>query len=373
METDALTVGTLRELRATRPYPAVSLTMPTHRRQPDNAQDAVRLRNLLAEAERRIEHDPEASRRARMAIKTQLKAAAAEVDLRYSLDGLVMYATERDHQIWTLPRAVPERVVLSDSFLTRNLVAAKARARPYWVLTVAADRATLWGGSGQSLHPHDAQGFPLEPDPVQWDPERQEQVGDHPSTFRDEETRRFLRSVDSALAALLATDDRPLYLVGLPDAVALLKEVGTAADAAVAVVHKGGLANGPAPALLQELAPAQAEFAERETERIGRRLVDARSRRIFAAGLDEVWESVCEGRAELVVVEEDFQRAVRLSDGHLTPVDGDAPEAGGFEEGIREDIVDELVETALDKGAEVRFMAPDSLVEHDRIAAVLRY
>lgn len=73
------------------------------------------------------------------------------------------------------------------------------------------------------------------------------------------------------------------------------------------------------------------------------------------------------------MVEEDFQRAVRLSDGHLTPVDGDAPEAGGFEEGIREDIVDELVETALDKGAEVRFVAPDSLVEHDRIAAVLRY
>lgn len=50
MDTDALTPGLLQELRATRPYPALSLTMPTHRRAPDNAQDAVRLRNLVAEA-----------------------------------------------------------------------------------------------------------------------------------------------------------------------------------------------------------------------------------------------------------------------------------------------------------------------------------
>ncbi|MFD3454362.1 chemotaxis protein [Streptomyces sp. NPDC058691] len=372
METDALTAGTLRELRATRPYPAVSLTMPTHRR-PDNAQDAVRLRNLIAEAERRVENDPDASRRARIRIKGQLQRVASEVDLRHSLDGLVMYATEEDHQLWVLPRPVPERVVISDSFLTQNLVAAKARARPYWVLGVAADRATLWSGSGQSLHPHEGDGFPAEPEHLEWDPERLEQIGDHPSTFSDEETRRFLRSVDSALATLLGTDDRPLYLVGLPDAVGLLKEVGTAADSAVATVLKGGLADAPELTLLEELAPAKEEFGRQESERVGARFDEARSRRTFAAGLDEVWESVCEGRAELVAVEEDYQRVVRLSDGHLLPLDGDGERAGGFEEGVREDIVDEVVETALDKGAEVVFLPPDTLSEHERIAAVLRY
>ncbi|MEK8142037.1 hypothetical protein NKH18_03490 [Streptomyces sp. M10(2022)] len=80
MDTDALTSGLLQELRATRPYPALSLTMPTHRRAPDNAQDAVRLRNLVAEAGTRLDADPQVTRETRTAIKEQLDRAATEVD-----------------------------------------------------------------------------------------------------------------------------------------------------------------------------------------------------------------------------------------------------------------------------------------------------
>ncbi|MFD9130269.1 chemotaxis protein [Kitasatospora sp. NPDC059571] len=370
MDTDDLTADTLRALRTARPYPAVSLTMPTHRREPDNAQDAVRLRNLLAEAERRIDADPEASRQTRIDLHKHLERAAAEVDLRHSQDGLVLYATSGEHQVWSLPRDVPERVVLSDTFLTRNLVAAKAQASPYWVLAVAADKATLWAGTGDTLQQHEGDGFPAAPEELQWDVQREERVGDQPSTFSDEETRRFLRTVDVALAGVLGRDRRPLYLVGLAQAVSLLREVGEAAAAPAGTVLKGGLADGPDRVLLQEVAPARAAFARHESDRVGAALDAARSRRTFAAGLDEVWESVREGRADLVAVEEHFQRTVRLTDGHLAPLDGGPL---GWEEGVREDIVDELVEAALDRGAEVVFLPDDALAEHDRIAAVLRY
>ncbi|MCU7821712.1 chemotaxis protein [Kitasatospora sp. DSM 101779] len=371
METDSLTSDTLRELRSARPYPAVSLTMPTHRREPDNAQDAVRLRNLLAEAERRIDADPEASRQDRIDLHKQLERAVAEVDLRHSLDGLVVYATTNEHQVWSLPREVPERVVLSDTFLTRNLVAAKAQERPYWVMAVAADRATLWSGAGLALHEHKADGFPMEAEGVDWDVQREERTGGQPSTFSNEETRRFLRSVDAALGTVLGADRRPLFLIGLPQAVSALQEVGTAAGAAVATVLKGGLTDGPDRALLQELAPAMAQFASHESDRVSTALDAARSRKAFAAGLDEVWEAVCEGRVDMVAVEEHFQRTMRLADGHLAPAEDGGP--GGWEEGVREDIVDELVETALDKGAEVVFVPDDELTAHDHIAAVLRY
>ncbi len=54
----ALSPATLTELRRPRPYPAVSVLTPTHRREPDNAQDPVRLRNVLAEAKKQLEADP---------------------------------------------------------------------------------------------------------------------------------------------------------------------------------------------------------------------------------------------------------------------------------------------------------------------------
>ncbi|MFC6600347.1 chemotaxis protein [Kitasatospora paranensis] len=371
METDELTADLLRDLRTVRPYPVVSLTMPTHRREPDNAQDPVRLRNLLAEAERRIDEDPAVARQARIDLRQQLERALADADLRHAQDGLVLYATTDSHQIWHLPREVPERVVLSDTFLTRNLVAAKAQALPYWVLVAAADRATLWSGAGDSLHQHERDGFPAVLEEGEWDVQHKERVGDQPSTFRDEDTRRFLRTVDAALAAVLADDPRPLLLVGLAQAVALLQEVGQAARTPAATVLKGNLTEGPESVLLDELAPARAGLVQQAASRIDAALDDARSRRTFAAGLDEVWDAVTTGRAHLVAVEEHFRRTVRLTDGHLTPLNGEP--AGGWEDGVREDIVDELVEAALDNGAEVVFLPDDHLTDHNRIAAVLRY
>jgi peptide subunit release factor 1 (eRF1) len=58
----ALSSATLTELRRPRPYPAVSVLTPTHRREPENAQDPVRLRNVLARAKKQLEHDPAVTR-----------------------------------------------------------------------------------------------------------------------------------------------------------------------------------------------------------------------------------------------------------------------------------------------------------------------
>ena len=163
MDTDALTPGLLQELRATRPYPALSLTMPTHRRAPDNAQDAVRLRNLVTEAGNRLDADPRVTHEARAAVKAQLDRAVAEVDQRRALDSLVILADADEYQIWQLPRTAPERVVLSDSYLTRNLVAAKAGAHHFWVLTISAEHAALWSGTDEALRGGGPARIPPEP------------------------------------------------------------------------------------------------------------------------------------------------------------------------------------------------------------------
>lgn len=371
MDTDALTAGLLQELRAAKPYPALSLTMPTHRRAPDNAQDAVRLRNLVSEAGNRLDADPEVTREVRAAVKQQLDRAVDEVDPRRALDALVILATPDEFQIWQLPRTAPERVVLSDTYLTRNLVAAKAQAQPFWALTVSADHATLFSGTSDSAHEEYIGGFPLTAPHEAPNPQREERIGDTPSTFTNEDTRQFMRTVDEKLRAVLATDPRPLYLVGLAPALALLDEVGEVAKEAVGRVTKGTTAETSPSDLLTELRPALEARRKRFAAEIDGKLDEARGRRAFAGGLDEVWAAVREGRAGLVAVEEHHQQTVRVDREHLVPVSGDAADPSDVN--VREDIVDELVEAALDSGADVVFVADDSLKEHGRIAAALRY
>ncbi|MEU9077151.1 chemotaxis protein [Kitasatospora sp. NPDC048538] len=366
MHAAELSPAVLAELRRPRRYPAVSVLLPTHRSEPENSQDPVRLRNLVAEAKNRLHADEAVSRADRLDVVEQLDRALTEVDLVHAEDGLVIFAAPGEYQVWSLPRPVPARVVVSDTFLTRNLVAAHAGGAPFWVLTVAADRAALFGGSGTTLVEHTGGGFPVDHVRPDWDVERQERIGDVPSTFRDEETRRFLRSADTALAAVLEADNRPLFVLGEAAALSLLDEVGGAAKRAAAQVSRGGLGHASAAAVAEAVRAAVAEQGRRAVTELQERLDQAQGVKGLAAGMDEVWQSVSEGRAAVVAVEEDYWEPVRVTDNHLVPAPAGEPD-------VREDMVDEIVERALDTGAKVQFVPTGDLASRGRIAAVLRY
>ena len=365
MEHD-LSPSTLSELRRPRAYPAVSVLTPTHRREPENAQDPVRLRNVVAEAKKQLESDPAVTRDRRSEVVRQLDQALQEVDLAHAEDGLVIFAAPGEHQVWSLARTVPERVVLSDTFLTRNLVSAHAAERPFWVLSVSSDRVTLWSGGSDRVTEDRAGGFPMTRRPVNFDAERQERIGDMPSTFRDEDTRHFLREADAAMGMVLREQPRPLYVTGEQAALSAMDEVGSVTKEAVHVPH-GGLAHGTPDAVWQAVRPKVAAEARRSTEAVARELESARSRKAFAAGVDEVWQSAREGRVRLLAVEENYRVTVRdVLGGHLIPA-----ESGDLDS--REDIVDEIVEQCLETGADVRFVPDGMLGDAHGIAGILRY
>jgi hypothetical protein len=361
----ALSPATLAELRRPRPYPAVSVLTPTHRREPESGQDPVRLRNVVTEARRRLESDPAVTRERRNEVVAQLDRALAEVDLTHAEDGLAIFAAPGEHQVWSLARAVPERVVLSDTFLTRNLVAAQVAERPFWVLSVSADRVTLWSGGEDRVVEDRSGGFPLQRRQENFDAERQMRIGDLPSTFRDEGTRQFLREADTAMSAVLREQPRPLYVTGEQAALSLLDEAGSVARCAV-LVPRGGLAHAGPEAVWQALRPALEAEARKDTTAVLEELTSARGRRTYAAGLDELWQSAREGRVRLLAVEENFRATVSDLGSHLVPaVPGDLDS--------REDIVDEIVEQCLETGAEVRFVPDGALGDANGIAGVLRY
>ncbi|GGV04369.1 hypothetical protein GCM10010260_46780 [Streptomyces filipinensis] len=361
----ALSPATLAELRRPRPYPAVSVLTPTHRREPENGQDPVRLRNVVTEARRRLESDPSVTRERRNDVVAQLDRALTEVDLTHAEDGLVIFAAPGEHQVWSLARTVPERVVLSDTFLTRNLVAAQAAERPFWVLSVSADHVTLWSGGEDRVVQDRTGGFPLERRQENFDPERQMRTGGLPSTFSDEGTRQFLREADTAMSTVLRDQPRPVYVTGDQAALSLLDEVGSVAKAAVHVPH-GGLAHAGPEAVWQALRPVLEAEARKDTTGIVRELTSARGHRTFAAGLDELWQSAREGRVRLLAVEENFRADASDLGAHLVPA-----ESGDLD--AREDIVDEIVEQCLETGADVRFVPDGTLGDANGIAGVLRY
>ncbi|MEV0848311.1 hypothetical protein AB0J21_20950 [Streptomyces sp. NPDC049954] len=367
-DTFELNPDILAALRAPRPYPAVSLLLPTHRAAPENAQDGIRLRNVVGEAKRRLAHDPAVDKETLQAIEARIDTAVASVDLSQVTEGTLLLVSTQDYEVWQLPTTPEERVVVSDTYLTRDLVSSWLHERPYWVLVLSEECSRLWHGAGESLSEVTGFGFPAEPElPDQRDALPGANFGTMPSPYREERLRQYLRDVDDKLMEPLRTGKGPVHLVGLANALNTFAERSRNAERIGARVERGGADKAPAHTLLEILGPARAEYTASQQRAALERLSEAIGARRFAAGTDEIWQNVQEGRVQLLLVEDSFQVSAVPEATHLVPSSSpDDPD-------VEDDVVDTLVESALGTGAEVVFVPDDALSGHGRIAAVLRY
>ncbi len=87
-------------------YPALTITLPTHRTSPENRQDPIRVSNLVAEAQERLL--AEFSKREIEPLLSRLDELVETIDYRYSLDGLVLFVN-RDFGRASIPAFFAKR------------------------------------------------------------------------------------------------------------------------------------------------------------------------------------------------------------------------------------------------------------------------
>ncbi|MEK7441673.1 MAG: hypothetical protein AABZ78_12810, partial [Chloroflexota bacterium] len=125
----------IQVLQSVREHPALSILLPTHRGHLDNRQDAIRLRNLVDQAaERLLSKFP---KREVQPVLQNLETLTNQIDYRHLSDGLALFVGREFAQQMYLPFTVKERVIINDTFATRDLVHALNRTPRYWVLVLS--------------------------------------------------------------------------------------------------------------------------------------------------------------------------------------------------------------------------------------------
>ncbi|MFF9348760.1 hypothetical protein [Streptomyces sp. NPDC014734] len=378
MRTSDLTPAVLKDLRRPRPFPAISLLMPTHRTRPDNEQDPIRLRNLLGEAARRVREDPSVDRESRLRLERQLDESAVLrlFDAQRAEDGLlVLLAPDDDPQAWQFcsPHDVPERIEVTDTFLTRNLVAAHLFARPYWVLVLDQEESRLYLAHAGNLTEATGHGFPAQPQV----PSREDAIpgpayGTERTGYRAERIAQYVTDIEERFTRAMSERRLPLVLVGSPELTTAFEKVSRHTGATVGRLDLTGADKHAVPQLEQRLAPVFEKIREDRAARAREELDAARGRKAYVAGLAEVWNSVMGHRAALVLVEEGLRAAGRADENHQLHI-VDVPPGEPAPEGVETDIVDSLIEEALDADTEVRFVPDGTLPDGVGIAGALRY
>jgi hypothetical protein len=353
-------------LQSVRSYPAVSILMPTHRTSPDNRQDPIRLRNLVATAQTRLLK--EFPKRDIEPLLARLDALVAQVDYPYMLDGLALYANKDMAVKYYLPFYIKERVVIDETFATRDLVLALNRAYRYWVLVLSEQPTRLFEGARDTLVEVTEQGFPM----VHQGPGGETALpggqGVRKSAHRDERHRQFFRQVDEAFGKIAKDDPLPLVLVGVDRYLSFFPEVSQNKKLIMTTLT-GSHDKTSSHELSKLVWPlVKANMDDQQNKALGE-LATAVSAGKYASTIGEAWRIAQEGRADTLLVEEDFHYPARLDETGKRLLPADDPTIPD----VIDDAVDELIETVLAKKGRVVFVDNGALEAHQRIAMILRY
>lgn len=251
-----------------------------------------------------------------------------------------------DHQIAiSLGGTVDERVVIDETFATRDLVADLNRTVIYRVVTFSDSIIRAFAGDRQRLVEERSNTWPLH----------------RPDNLSN---TVWSRSVGAAVTRLDADYPVPTVTAGVERTTAKL--LGTTGLDVIG--HITGNHDRTGASQLHTLAwPLVVDWKGLRQSRATDELDRARSAKRYASGPNELWTLALDGRIDHLVVEEDFWLSARVDDnGHLHPTNDD-------ERDVTDDIVDEIIEAVLQNGGHTTMVDASTLAPHGRIAAVLRF
>jgi hypothetical protein len=345
----AMNIADIKELAQVRGNPAVSILCRLDRRRPGNLEDPRRLdafRKKAIDTVLRTHDEREVG-----PLLQRIEAAVDSIDLAHPSDAIAILVTADESHVLTLPFPVFSRVVVDDTFATRDLVNGVEQMLSARVLVLAADRARCFEMTGDSLREVYGHGFPLHISPsVQEDtPHRDLPIGEHEQM---EAHQYVLRAVDAGLAELQTRDHRPIVVVATVRELAYFDEVTRFAKDVIGRVHGNhvddtvtGIEHVVQPTLTAELARRSDDAVRRANEAVGRGAA-TRFAKVAAAART--------GRGRELIVEEDF---------HVETATTEGPD----------DPVDEVIQAVLTHDGQVTTVPPGALADHGGIVLILRY
>ena len=342
----------------------VTIIAPLDRHRPNNDKDRIELRNLLAEARRRVLQRSAVDDA--KALLRNLDDAADRVDLGAGALGYVVVATAAECETHMLGFPVVGAVTLGTTPATRSLIQGLMRS-PRYRLLVVSDKATrLFEGVRDDLHEVQNHGFPFAAEVV---PRDLRAVAGRfarvPGGDDKEQWRNFYRTVDEALTAASRETPLPIILAGVDVSTTLFEDIS--ANTRSVIGRISGAQERATPHVLGQKAwPLLRQYLKDRRREVIAELDEAFHAEKAVTGIDDAWKIAREGRGRLLVVEQDYRAEPAIEVDHqLVPSTAGRP-------GSMEDPVDELIEHVVRSGGSVEFVAHDALAHLGHVGLILR-
>ncbi|MFU8842307.1 MAG: hypothetical protein ACNA7V_00720 [Bacteroidales bacterium] len=352
----------LREIKNIKSDCCVTVILNTHRTTPDSQKDPILLKNLVKEAEERLFQKCE--KQVAASIMKRLKKLSESIDHSHNLESLVIFVNEEiaDYTRLTIP--VKSRVVVGETFATRDLVRAMHEESTYYILVLSRQNARLIEAHNDKVMNEFSESFPLKNNSF-YATDKLKLTTAKGTDYLIEE---FFNQVDKILQKAITHNPAPVLVATEERNFHHFMKVADKKEIIIGHLNKNR-DDEKAHHIITEAWPiVHAAIIARNQKRLDELHKAANSGR-KVSDLNDIWTAIHEGRGQTLFIKKGTFQAAIIERGKITPVSENEHGRKNF----MDDIIDEMIDLNLKYGGEAVFIEGNGLDNYKGLVLLTRY
>lgn len=354
---------TLRELKDIIAECCITITLNTHRIKPENQKDSLLLKNLIKEAEERL-FTGESKRKAQKLMQRLLNLES-QIDHNYNLESLVLFVNEEIAEYTRLPIAVEDRVVIDNTFATRDLIRAMHLDSGYYILILSQQRVRLVEAFNDKLVKEIGSPFPI--DNTRFYSTDKAELSN--AKRQTNLIAGFFNQIDKEVNIIRKANPLPVLICSEEGNYYEYLKIADQKQSIFDTYLNKNRVEEKAHHIISEAWKIVKQYTEEKNNARKAELEKAVSQNRFLSDTNEIWQAIKQGRIQTLFIElGKFQPAIWEND-HIEYVSDDIRNR----KEVVDDIYDELIETNMSYGGDVVFLPNGELSEFNGFGAITRY
>lgn len=353
-------LNTLKDIRAEH---CITIIMNTHRTKPDYLKDELALKNHIKEVESRLMADMTKGDAAEIIGK--LSALAKQIDHSRNLDSLLIFVNHDVAEYSRLPIKVVDRVIIDDTFATRDLVRSIHDQSHYYILVLSQEKGRLIEALNDQVIKEFGAPFPMENTQF-LTRDKAEYAVDAKHTNLIAE---FFNRVDKEVNAVRNKNPLPVLLCTVEENYGQYLKVADHKERFYKTVLNKNKISEKAQDIVMEASKMIEDYNDKMNNERKSELMTAVSENKFLSDTNEIWKAISEGKIQTLFIEEGLFQSAILKDGEIEYIS----ENHRTDANVIDDIYDEMIELNMKFGGDVVFLPKGELEKFNGFGAVTRY
>ncbi|MGI9526438.1 MAG: hypothetical protein ACR2MS_04925 [Weeksellaceae bacterium] len=342
---------------------SITIILNTHRTKPDYEKDKIQLKNLIKETENRLRVKED--KKLVDSLMKRVKDLAEEIDHSFNLESLILFVNEDIAEYVRLPIAVEDRVVIDNTFATRDLVRTLNLESSYFILLLSQQKVRLIEAFNDKLIREVGNPFPYENTDLYPESRAEAAIAGRERNLLLE----FYNRVDKYVNEVRKDNRLPVLICADKNNYERYLEIADEKYSIFNFFLNGNRLDQKASNIVKEAWPLVNDYKKRVNDERKADLKQAVSENKFLVDVNDIWRALTHGRIQTLFIEQGkFQPAIIENDS-VQFVDHT------FEDRkkVIDDIYDEMIEINLDHGGDVVFLPKGDLEKFNGFGAITRF